>query len=116
MTPATGERLLRFVGDKILFTLRGGGATGNQPSTINQQRALLRTNLGRAAAHRQEIPRPKLPAAAKTHTPTLALEVFISGIILDGNSPARFHKLMAATGLKKSPAHISVHDPSVNNC
>jgi starch synthase (maltosyl-transferring) len=50
MTPATGDRLLRFVGDKILFTLKNG----NGPAT-NQQRALLRTNLGRAAARRQEI-------------------------------------------------------------
>jgi starch synthase (maltosyl-transferring) len=50
MTPATGERLLRFVGDKILFTLRAG----NDPAQ-KKSRALLRTNLGRAAARRREI-------------------------------------------------------------
>jgi predicted glycogen debranching enzyme len=52
MTPATGERLLRFVGDKILFTLRTPPQT---PDPKPQTRALLRTNLGRAAARRQEI-------------------------------------------------------------
>ena len=50
MTPATGERLLRFVGDKILFQLRlaNRGGPGNY-------RARLRTNLGRAAVRRHEI-------------------------------------------------------------
>ena len=50
MAPATGERLLRFVGDKILFTLRDGNNSGDK-----KLRALLRTNLGRAAARRREI-------------------------------------------------------------
>jgi len=50
MTPTPGERLLRFVGDKISFQLRAGGG-GAQ----NNFRARLRTNLGRAAARRQEI-------------------------------------------------------------
>ena len=44
MTPTPGERLLRFVGDKISFQLRAGGG-GAQ----NNFRARLRTNLGRAA-------------------------------------------------------------------
>jgi glycogen debranching enzyme/glycosidase len=50
MTPATGERILRFVGDKIQFTLnaRNAGLPG-------QFRGMLRTNLGRAAARRREI-------------------------------------------------------------
>ena len=48
MDPAPGERLMRFVGDRVRFTLRdGGGRTG--------WRALLRTNLGRAATLRREI-------------------------------------------------------------
>ena len=48
MDPAPGERLLRFVGDRVRFTLRdGGGHPG--------WRALLRTNLGRAATLRREI-------------------------------------------------------------
>ncbi len=48
MTPAPGERLLRFVGDRIRFTLAdGSGSSG--------WRAMLRTNLGRAAARRREI-------------------------------------------------------------
>jgi hypothetical protein len=50
MTPATGERLLRFVGDKICFTLHGQNAA--LPGSF---RAMLRTNLGRAAARRREI-------------------------------------------------------------
>ncbi len=48
MDPAPGERLLRFVGDRVRFALRdGGGQSG--------WRALLRTNLGRAATLRREI-------------------------------------------------------------
>ena len=48
MDPAPGERLVRFVGDRIRFALRdGGGHKG--------WRALLRTNLGRAATLRREI-------------------------------------------------------------
>jgi predicted glycogen debranching enzyme len=50
MTPAPGERILRFVGDKIFFQLRAE----NFPAPKNWQ-ARLRTNLGRAAARRQEI-------------------------------------------------------------
>ncbi|HEX7577252.1 MAG TPA: hypothetical protein VF430_04355, partial [Verrucomicrobiae bacterium] len=48
MTPPPGERLLRFVGDRVRFTLRAGA---ERPDW----RALLRTNLGRAAARRREI-------------------------------------------------------------
>ncbi|MGB7748398.1 MAG: amylo-alpha-1,6-glucosidase [Verrucomicrobiia bacterium] len=48
MDPAPGERLLRFVGDRVRFALRDGGG---QPGW----RALLRTNLGRAATLRREI-------------------------------------------------------------
>ncbi|HSY73891.1 MAG TPA: hypothetical protein VK810_00330, partial [Dongiaceae bacterium] len=49
MTPATGERLLRFTGDKIRFEIKNG-------NTENKNlRAFLRTNLGRAAEHRNEI-------------------------------------------------------------
>ena len=48
MDPATGERLLRFVGDRVRFSVRGAGAA-------SARRALLRTNLGRAAARRREI-------------------------------------------------------------
>jgi starch synthase (maltosyl-transferring) len=50
MTPATGERLLRFVGDRILFTLRNQNAAPQK-----NLRAFLRTNLGRAAELRREI-------------------------------------------------------------
>ena len=51
MTPAPGERLLRFVGDKVHFTLQGEGNS----SAKSGWRALLRTNLGSAAARRREI-------------------------------------------------------------
>ena len=49
MTPAPGERLLRFVGDRIRFSLRTpqGFAKG--------WRALLRTNLGKADRLRQDM-------------------------------------------------------------
>ncbi len=48
MNPAPGERLLRFVGDRVRFSLR---AHGFGPGT----RAFLRTNLGKAARLRQEV-------------------------------------------------------------
>ena len=50
MIPATGESLLRFVGDKALFQLR-------LPDSMVKAKyqARLRTNLGRAAARRREI-------------------------------------------------------------
>src|SRR5579885_2971963 len=50
MMPATGDRLLRFVGDKIRFELRLPSQ-----SMLGQYRARLRTNLGRAAVRRREI-------------------------------------------------------------
>jgi glycogen debranching enzyme len=51
MTPPTGERLVRFVGDRIRFELRraSGGALPDG------WRAWLRTNLGRGAAWRREL-------------------------------------------------------------
>jgi starch synthase (maltosyl-transferring) len=49
ITPAPGERLLRFVGDRVRFSLRL--PQGLPPGA----RALLRTNLGKAARLRQEI-------------------------------------------------------------
>ncbi len=51
MSPVPGERLVRFVGDKILFTITAGKDSG----AAQKWTARLRTNLGRAAARRQEI-------------------------------------------------------------
>ncbi len=51
MSPAPGERLLRFVGDRIRFTIRD--ETNSAPK--NGSRGFLRTNLGRAAMRRREI-------------------------------------------------------------
>lgn len=51
MQPAPGERILRFVGDKIHFTLRDQ----TNSAAKNGSRGFLRTNLGRAAARRREI-------------------------------------------------------------
>jgi starch synthase (maltosyl-transferring) len=51
MTPIPGERRLRFVGDKILFSVR----TAGRPAAIKNWTARLRTNVGRAAARRREI-------------------------------------------------------------
>jgi predicted glycogen debranching enzyme len=50
MFPAPGERLLRFVGDNIRFTLRLENFTAQKNIS-----ARLRTNLGRAVARRAEI-------------------------------------------------------------
>lgn len=49
MTPAPGDRVLRFVGDRLQFTLRL--PRGIPPGA----RAFLRTNLGKAARLRQEV-------------------------------------------------------------
>ena len=51
MVPATGERLLRFVGDRVRFTLR----RADDKPLPDGWRGLLRTNLGRGAVLRQEI-------------------------------------------------------------
>ncbi|MBM3839082.1 MAG: amylo-alpha-1,6-glucosidase [Verrucomicrobia bacterium] len=51
MYPSPGERLLRFVGDTVRFTLRGRGGQALPPGF----RAVLRTNLGRAATLREEV-------------------------------------------------------------
>ncbi|MGA2541957.1 MAG: amylo-alpha-1,6-glucosidase [Verrucomicrobiota bacterium] len=49
MSPAPGERLLRFVGDRVRFSLR------LPPALAKGARALLRTNLGKADRLRQEV-------------------------------------------------------------
>src|SRR5450755_236323 len=51
MSPAAGERLLRFVGDKILFSVPAAGNFSRKKTWA----ARLRTNLGRAEAGRREI-------------------------------------------------------------
>jgi len=51
MSPATGERLVRFVGDKILFNIHASQGFVAPPHWS----ARLRTNLGRASARRREI-------------------------------------------------------------
>jgi starch synthase (maltosyl-transferring) len=53
MNPPPGERLVRFVGDRVRFELRPGQG-GRFPEGW---RAFLRTNLGRAAVVREEIVR-----------------------------------------------------------
>ena len=49
MNPAPGERLLRFVGDRVRFSLR------LPPEGAKGCRALLRTNLGKGDRLRQEV-------------------------------------------------------------
>lgn len=51
MSPGAGERLQRYVGDAVRFTIAGGGGA----EATQGWRALLRTNLGRAATLRREI-------------------------------------------------------------
>src|SRR4051812_28366543 len=70
MLPAPGARLLRFVGDKAKFQIKGGppGAKG-----------FLRTNIGRAAqlraeiieAHNQQIAAHGLPVSFRSAMPVL---------------------------------------------
>ncbi len=62
MTPATGERLLRFVGDRVRFGLR----TEDGAPLPAGWSVRLRTTLGRAKLLRQEI------IAAYPRRPTLA--------------------------------------------
>src|SRR3984957_10555898 len=50
MSPAPGERILRFVGDKVRFSIHDGAN-----ADLNGSRGFLRTNLGRAAVRRREI-------------------------------------------------------------
>src|SRR5256885_2347962 len=58
MSPAPGERLLRFVGDTVSFSLRR-----TDDVLIPGCRAMLRTNLGKAAATREEIISSRVAAA-----------------------------------------------------
>lgn len=61
MHPATGERCVRFVGDRIRFVLRASSGSIREAG-----RAYLRTNLGRARRVRNEIIQSytnKLPSA-----------------------------------------------------
>ena len=51
MSPAPGERLLRFVGDRVRFTLKDRDSR-SRPTGWH---ARLRTNLGRADVLRREI-------------------------------------------------------------
>jgi predicted glycogen debranching enzyme len=58
MTPAAGEHLVRFVGDRVRFTLRDGKQLPGPVSLggpDGKWRGLLRTNLGRSPARRREI-------------------------------------------------------------
>jgi starch synthase (maltosyl-transferring) len=58
MTPPAGERLVRFVGDRIRFALHDGKPLSNPAPTDGPPgswRGLLRTNLGRSPARRREI-------------------------------------------------------------
>src|SRR6185295_1523045 len=53
MSPAPGERLLRFVGDRVRFILQD--RDGRPRSRHRHWRARLRTTLGRAEMLRREI-------------------------------------------------------------
>lgn len=73
MTPGTGERLLRFVGDRVRFTL----VTEDGASLPSGWRVLLRTNLGRAKLLRQEIisSYPRRPTLANAAWHDVPLEL-----------------------------------------
>lgn len=74
MTPATGERLLRFVGDRVLFTLRREDGS----ALPEGWRVFLRTSLGRARLLRHEIisSYPRRPALANAAWHDLPMERF----------------------------------------
>jgi len=58
MTPPPGERLVRFVGDRVRFTLRDSQPHQSQAGADDapsRWRGLLRTNLGRGTTLRREI-------------------------------------------------------------
>src|SRR5438477_3060310 len=55
MAPATGERLLRFVGDRVRFRL----LSADGKPLPNQWRGMLRANLGRGSVLREEIIRSR---------------------------------------------------------
>ena len=59
---------------------------------------------------------PELTLAGEGNPHELDFEVFIARIILDRNSQVRFHKLMVAAELKKSPVHRAVHALRPTNC
>jgi hypothetical protein len=46
----------------------------------------------------------------------LDFEVFIAVIILDRISQIRFHKVVMATELKKSPTHTAMHALRYHHC
>ncbi|MGA3145373.1 MAG: amylo-alpha-1,6-glucosidase [Verrucomicrobiota bacterium] len=93
MEPATGERLVRFVGDRIRFTLHDG-------SERNGWRALLRTNLGRAAALRREI------IAAHAGSPVHAGESWRDVPMQQNGEAWQIELPLAETGFFKAKAYL----------
>ena len=93
MEPATGERLVRFVGDRIRFTLHDG-------SGRNGWRALLRTNLGRAAALRREI------IAAHAGSPVHAGESWRDVPMQQNGDAWQIELPLAETGFFKAKAYL----------
>ncbi|MGA2281476.1 MAG: amylo-alpha-1,6-glucosidase [Verrucomicrobiota bacterium] len=93
MEPTTGERLVRFVGDRIRFTLHDG-------SGRNGWRALLRTNLSRAAALRREI------IAAHAGSPVLAGESWRDVPMQPNGDAWQIELPLAETGFFKAKAYL----------
>ena len=93
MEPATGERLVRFVGDRIRFTLHDG-------SGRNGWRALLRTNLGRAAALRREI------IAAHAGNPVLAGESWRDVPVQQNGDAWQIELPLVEAGFFKAKAYL----------
>jgi predicted glycogen debranching enzyme len=93
MEPATGERLVRFVGDRIRFTLHDG-------SGRNGWRALLRTNLGRATALRREI------IAAHAGSPVLAGESWRDVPMQQNGDAWQIELPLAEAGFFKAKAYL----------
>ena len=67
MSPPTGERLVRFVGDRIRFELHRTDGT----APPDGWRAWLRTNLGRGPALQRELIHSRVPTT-RIHAQALA--------------------------------------------
>jgi starch synthase (maltosyl-transferring) len=97
MTPGPGSRMMRFVGDRVRFSLK---EMGNRPAREGW-RALLRTNLGRADVLRREI------VAAHAHGLALGGAVWRDLPMLRDAEGWSLELPLAETGYFKAKAYLA---------
>ncbi len=95
MSPAPGEHVLRFVGDKIRFSIRDGADAAR-----NGSRGFLRTNLGRAAMRRREI------IASNAHGAAFAGESWRDLPMQKNGDGWEIELALAETGYFKAKAYL----------